>query len=82
MVKWLAGASIHHADVDGKNVDDKKPCNKSVAVDVADGNAVAPRDMGRKAVCDAVTKCPFLIRNLHVIPEFLKRVLHQRLEID
>jgi hypothetical protein len=56
MVKWLldAGAS-KHADIDGKNVEDEKPCDKSVAVNVADGDTVAPRGVRRKVVRDAIT---------------------------
>jgi hypothetical protein len=83
VVKWLldAGASIH-ADADGKNVEDKKPCDKSVANNVADGDTVAPRGIGRKAVRDAVTKHPLLIRNLRVTPKFSKRVLSVSKLID
>ncbi len=83
MVKWLldAGAS-KHADIDGKNVEDEKPCDKSVAVNVADGDTVAPRGVRRKVVRDAITKYPLLIRNLHVIPEFSKRILSVSKLID
>ena len=76
-----AGASIH-ADIDGKKVEDEKPCVKSVAVNIADGDTVAPRGVRRKVVRDAIRKCPLLIRNLHLIPEFSKRVLSVSKFID
>jgi hypothetical protein len=77
VVKWLldAGASIH-ADADGNNVTVKKPCNASVEIDIAEGKAaVTPRGVGRKVIRDAKTGCPLLIRSLHAISEFGKRIL-------
>jgi hypothetical protein len=82
-VKWLldAGASVH-ADADGKNVQDEKPCDSSVEINIADGDTVTPRGIGRKIVKDAKTECPLTVKVLHVTPEFAKHILSASKLID
>lgn len=73
VAKWLldAGASIH-ADTAGKNVES---CDASIEINIAAGNTVAPRGVGRKVIRNAKTKCLLLVKSIHVTPKFLKRML-------
>jgi hypothetical protein len=83
MVKWLldADASIH-ADADRKNVEDEKSCDMFIRINIAEGNAIAPRGIGRKAIREAITKHPLLVQSIHVTLEFLKHVLSVSKLID
>ena len=80
-VKWLldTGATIH-ADFSGEGVSDEK--SSTTLIKVADGTKVPVRGVGVKTLKAGSTGHSLLIKEMHVIPTFLKRILSVTKLID
>jgi hypothetical protein len=74
VIKWLldTGASIH-AEINEKGVINVKPCNSKI--NIADGNTITPKGVGAKTIYDYETGRALPIKQMHVMPEFAKRIL-------
>jgi hypothetical protein len=74
VVKWLldTGASLN-VEFSENSVTDEKPCDAIVGI--ADGKKIQAKGLGSKVLVDKKTGFPLKIKQMHVIPEFSKRIL-------